>query len=77
MSKFLPSYVEGLISYLSRPEERANKDLAICYFRHLYGDAFTRQEEAGRVDGYLPGSFVLELKGRTNDWLSGLFQGLA
>ncbi|MGA7218348.1 MAG: hypothetical protein WBX38_08545, partial [Candidatus Sulfotelmatobacter sp.] len=28
-------------------------------------------------DGYVPGSFVLELKGCVNDWLRGFFQGLA
>src|SRR5690348_11424678 len=73
----VPSHIAGLLRYLSRPEERANEDLALNYFRVVYGDVFTRQSEANRADGYVPGSFVLELKGKTNDWLSGLFQGLA
>src|SRR5258708_3128532 len=77
MPKSIPAHVEGLLRYLSRPEERANEDLALAYFREVYGDSFTRQKEAERADGYVPGSFVLELKGKTNDWLSGLFQGLA
>jgi hypothetical protein len=77
MSKSIPEHIQGLVEYLSQPEERANEDRALNYFRHVYGDAFTRQEEAGRADGYVPGSFVLELKGRRNDWLKGLFQGLA
>lgn len=72
-----PEHIAGLLAYLSQPEEKANEDRVLTYFRKVYGNAFTRQEEAERSDGYVPGSFVLELKGRTNDWLSGLFQGLA
>jgi hypothetical protein len=77
MAKSLPSHIEGLISYLSRPEEKANEDQAINYFRKVFGDMFTRQQEAKRADGYVAGHFVLELKGKTSDWLSGLFQALA
>jgi len=73
----VPEHIKGLLAYLSQPDEKANEDRALTYFRRVYGDAFTRQEEAERADGYLPGSFVLELKGRTNDWFSGLLQGLA
>jgi len=73
----MPDHIQGLLAYLSQPDEKANEDRALTYFRKAYGDAFTRQEEAGHADGYVPGSFVLELKGRTNDWLGGLFQGLA
>jgi hypothetical protein len=77
MPQSIPAHIKGLLSYLSQPEEKANEDLAIGYFRKLCGEAFTRQKEAQRADGYVAGSFVLELKGRANDWLSGLFQGLA
>lgn len=77
MAKSLPSHIEGLISYLSSPEEKANEDRALAYFRKVFGDTFTRQKEAKRADGYVAGHFVLELKGKTSDWLSGLFQGLA
>ena len=73
----IPLHMKGLLSYLSQPEEKANEDLAIGYFRTLYGDRFTRQKEAQRADGYVAGSFVLELKGRSADWLSGFFQALA
>src|ERR1043166_6048388 len=73
----LPPHVEGLLRYLSQPAEKANEDLVLTYFRKTFGDAFTRQKEAKFADGYLPGSFVLELKGRNSNWLSGLFQGLA
>lgn len=73
----IPAPLNGLLEYLSQPQEKANEDLAIAYFRNLYGDKFTRQKEANRADGYVPGSFVLELKGRTADWLSGFFQALA
>ena len=77
MPKTLPPHIQGLLSYLSQPNEVANEDLALAYFRKTYGDAFTRQQEAKQADGYVPGSFVLELKGTTNNWLNGLFQGLA
>jgi hypothetical protein len=71
-----PAHVSGLLAFLSRPDERANEDLALSYFRKVW-EGFTRQDEAGRADGYVPGSFVLELKGSTSEWTSGLFQGLA
>ncbi len=75
MAKSIPAHVEGLLQYLSRPHETANEDRAITYFRTVYGDAFTK--DTGRSDGYVAGLFVLELKGKTNAWLTGLFQGLA
>jgi hypothetical protein len=77
MSKSLPSHIRGLVAYLSKPDEKANEDLALAYFRAVFGDSFKRQKEAKGADGYVAGSFVLELKGNTSDWLSGLFQGLA
>ncbi len=77
MSKKLPDHIDGLVQYLSSPDEKANEDLILKYFRKIFGNEFTRQEEADRSDGYLPGHFVLELKGKTNDWLAGLFQGIA
>jgi hypothetical protein len=77
MPSQVPAHIEGLLRFLSRPEERANEDQALAYFRLVYGEAFTRQKEAKGADGYVPGSFVLELKGKTNSWLTGLLQGLA
>ncbi|MCB0411249.1 MAG: hypothetical protein KDD22_01910, partial [Bdellovibrionales bacterium] len=77
MSSKLPAHIEGLLTYLSSPDEKANEDLIIQYFRKVFGDGFTRQKEASSSDGYLPGHFVVELKGKTNDWLAGLFQGIA
>jgi hypothetical protein len=73
----LPEYINGLLKYLAKPDEKANEDLALAYFRKLYGDDFHRQHDAHGADGYVAGSFLLELKGKTNDWLSGLFQALA
>lgn len=73
----VPEHVRGLLRYLSKPFERANEDLALAYFRATFGENFQRQADAKRADGYVPGAFVLELKSRTNDWLSGLLQGLA
>ena len=75
--KSAPGHVGGLLSYLSHPSEKANEDLALAYFRSVFGEEFTRQKDAKQSDGYVPGLFILELKARANDWLSGLFQGLA
>jgi hypothetical protein len=75
--KGLPAHVSGFIEFLSAPHEKANEDLAIAYFRHVYGETFTRQKEAKLADGYVPGHFVVELKGKQGDWFKGLLQGLA
>lgn len=77
MGKKLPDHIDGLIKYLSEPEEKADEDLILKYFRKVYPDTFGRQKEAKRSDGYVPSHFVLELKGKSSDWLSGLFQGIA
>ena len=76
MSKRFQPHVEKLREYLFQPSER-NEDLALSYFRELYGESFKRQNDAANADGYVAGHFVLELKGDTNDWYSALFQGLA
>jgi hypothetical protein len=76
-AKLLPSHLNGMLAYLCQPNEKANEDLALAYFRKTFGEVFTRQKEASKSDGYVAGLFVLELKGKTNDWLDGLFQGLA
>lgn len=67
---------EGIKAYLSQERER-NEDLVLMYFRHLYPESFERQSDAAMADGYVPGHFVLEIKGIRNDWMSGLFQGLS
>ncbi|MDI1351577.1 MAG: hypothetical protein PSV35_02235 [bacterium] len=72
----LAPHIEGLLQYLGQPHEKANEDLALSYFRKIFPD-FTRQSDASRSDGYVKGHFVLELKGNSKDWYSGLFQGLA
>ncbi|MFP5492027.1 MAG: hypothetical protein ACLGG0_11035 [Bacteriovoracia bacterium] len=76
MAQKIPNHIDGLLKYLSQPEEKANEDLIIKYFREVYPE-FSRQKEAKRADGYVPGQFVLELKGKQNDWYAGLFQGVA
>jgi len=68
---------QDLIDFVSTPAERANEDLALSYFRSYFKNKFTRQQDAANSDGYVPGNLVLELKGKTNDWLPGFFQGLA
>ena len=74
--KKLTSTRKQLIEYISQSQEKANEDKILQYFRSLYPN-FTRQEDAKRADGYVPGHFVLELKGKKSDWLSGFFQGLS
>lgn len=73
----LSKEAENLVKYLCNASEKADEDLAIGFFRNLYNEKFTRQKDAERADGYVPGNFVLELKGNTEDWLAGLLQGLA
>jgi len=77
IKRSLPSHVEGLLQFLSTPNEKSNEDLALGYFRRLFPDTFVRQAGATGADGYVPGHFVLELKGRTGDWFAGLCQGIA
>ena len=76
MAGKLPSHVAGLFKYLSAPHEKANEDLAIGFFRHEFGEKFTRQKEAKFSDGYVSGHFLVELKGARSDWFRGLLQGL-
>jgi len=77
MTTKLPDHVAGVFKYLTDPSERADEDLVLGWFRHAFGNSFTRQADANRADGYVPGHLVLELKGNSRDWLSGLFQALA
>ena len=67
---------QGLREYISQSKEKANEDKILQHFRHIYPN-FTRQKDAKRADGYVPGHFILELKGKKSDWLSGFFQGLS
>lgn len=70
--------MENLWRFLSQGEEKANEDMALQYFRHLFPPPnFKRQSEASGADGYVQGHFVLELKGKKEDWLKGLMQALA
>lgn len=72
----LPSYIDGLYKYLTAPpHEAAHQHRAHSYFQKVFGDDFKVDE--GRSDGYVPGHFVLELKGDPADWQAALFQGLA
>lgn len=77
MASLMPDHIEGLLKYLAQESEKANEDLILKYFRRVYGDDFTRQQDAKNCDGHVPGHFVLELKSNSKDWLSGLFQGIA
>jgi hypothetical protein len=76
MDKLLSKRAQQLREYLLQPSER-NEDLAISYFRALFPETFRRQSDAANADGYVPGHFLLELKGQTNDWYSALYQAIA
>lgn len=76
MSEKLRPHVANLLEYLNQKSER-NEDLALGYFRHLFKSTFKRQSDAGGADGYVPGHFVLELKGKSDDWYQAFFQALA
>jgi len=77
MEAGVPKHVRGLVAYLGQPDEKANEDRATAYFREVFGETFRRQTDAGLADGYVPGLFLLELKGKKGDWFKGLVQGLA
>lgn len=77
VAKKIPPHVQNFWRFLSEGEEKANEDMALQYFRDLFPYTFTRQSEANHADGYVPGHFVLELKGKKEDWLKGLMQALA
>ena len=62
---------------MSQSNEKANNDLPATYFRELFGKKFKRESEAKNADGYVQGHFILEVKGKANDWYSGLLQGFA
>ncbi|HAZ7574479.1 hypothetical protein OQJ02_00315 [Legionella sp. PATHC032] len=68
--------IEGLIQYLSFPDEKGNADLIRNYFRSKYPE-FKCETQANNADGYVPGHFILELKSKQKDWFKGLIQGLA
>ncbi|RUR20589.1 hypothetical protein ELY21_00440 [Legionella sp. km535] len=69
-------HINGLIEYLSSPDERGNADLIRNYFREMYPQ-FKCETQANDADGYVPGHFILELKSKQQDWFKGLIQGLA
>jgi len=72
----IPEHISKLKKYVLQESER-NEDLVLSYFRHIFPDNFVRQSDAENSDGYVPGHLVLEIKGDTNDWFAGLFQGLS
>lgn len=76
MKEQIPDQIRRLRTYLLQPSER-NEDLAIAYFRHFFEDTFIRQTDAKNADGYVPGHFVLELKGSSKNWFAAFFQALA
>ena len=58
MTRQLPAHIQGLVAYLSQPSEKANEDLALAYFRTMFGADFTRQREAKRADGCPSSEFL-------------------
>jgi hypothetical protein len=75
MTKLL-KHLESLRSFLSHGHEKANEDKALEYFRVVFPN-FKRQNDASNADGFVPEHFVLEIKSKKSDWLSGLMQGLS
>jgi hypothetical protein len=56
--------------------ESSKNDLALGFFRDLFGNKFKKETEAEGADGYVEGKLVLELKSEPSDAIAGLFQGL-
>jgi hypothetical protein len=40
----------------------------LSYFREIFAKKFKRESEADNADGYVQGHFILEVKGKENDW---------
>ncbi len=74
--KNINKQIDGLIKYLSSPDEKSNADLIRNYFRSIYPE-FKCETQADNADGYVAGHFILELKSKQQDWFKGLIQGLA
>jgi len=47
MPPSIPEHIRNLQRYLLQPSER-NEDLAISFFRHLYGEKFKHQSDVFR-----------------------------
>lgn len=72
----IPAHINSLLEYLAQPKEKSRNDLADTYFRTTYPN-FLKENDAHGADSYVPGHFVVELKGKSNDWYSGLLQAIA
>lgn len=56
--------------------EDAKRKHAYVYFSKLYGKEFKTESDASGADGYVAGKVVIELKSKSEDWFSGLYQAL-
>lgn len=72
----LPAHISDFQKFLFENTKK-DDDLAIAYFRKLFGNKLKRENAASGADGYVQGHFVLEVKSKKSDWYKGLFQGLA
>src|SRR5680860_133234 len=69
--------IEQLEKYITLPtSEDAKRKHAYAYFTKLFGKEFKTESDAAGADGYIAGKTIIELKSKSEDWLSGLYQAL-
>ncbi len=69
--------LKELQKYLfSESKESAKDHLAFPLFKKLFGSKFCKQTEAERADIYIEGQLVVELKSKSDDFVSGFYQAL-
>lgn len=61
---------------LSVSKESAKDHLAFPLFQKIFGSKFSKQTDAERADIYIEGQLVVELKSKTEDYVSGFYQAL-
>ena len=73
MDKELKSLQQYL---LSESKESAKDHLVFPLFQKLFGSKFIKQTDAERSDIYIEGQLVVELKTKSDDFVSGFYQAL-
>lgn len=58
-------------------EKKTEAGIKYWFEQHVPGHHTEDSKKQGAPDGYTPGWLVLELKGKQEDWIEGVFQGLA
>lgn len=71
---------QHLINYVlnaDKGEKKTEAGIKLWFEQHIKGHQTEEGNGKGTPDGYTPGWLLLELKGKQQDWIEGLFQGLS